>query len=152
MSEMSPGRALGENHTNRRGNSMLDTIRKALNTAVEDDSANGVHRVSRDKSAGSAQRFLNMHAAVHNTFNLQRHLDLPIDPADLSSRGGRAMARFCRSSVRTKSAPPLPRPTLVTVTKPDPSNTSVCSSSGCLWNGMCAPKSFRPWIYLRTGL
>jgi benzoate/toluate 1,2-dioxygenase alpha subunit len=27
---------------------MLDTIRKALDTAVEDDSANGVHRVSRD--------------------------------------------------------------------------------------------------------
>jgi putative transposase len=26
------------------------------------------------KSARSAQRFLNMHAAVHNTFNLQRHL------------------------------------------------------------------------------
>jgi transposase-like protein len=28
----------------------------------------------RFKSARSAQRFLNMHAAVHNTFNLQRHL------------------------------------------------------------------------------
>jgi putative transposase len=26
------------------------------------------------KSARSAQRFLSMHAAVHNTFNLQRHL------------------------------------------------------------------------------
>ena len=28
----------------------------------------------RFKSARSAQRFLSMHAAVHNTFNLQRHL------------------------------------------------------------------------------
>jgi transposase-like protein len=25
-------------------------------------------------SAASAQRFLSVHAAVHNTFNLQRHL------------------------------------------------------------------------------
>jgi transposase-like protein len=30
--------------------------------------------MQRFKSAGSAQRFLNMHAAVHNTFNLERHL------------------------------------------------------------------------------
>ena len=31
-------------------------------------------KLQRFKSAKSAQRFLNMHAAVHNTFNLQRHL------------------------------------------------------------------------------
>jgi len=31
-------------------------------------------KLQRFKSAKSAQRFLNMQAAVHNTFNLQRHL------------------------------------------------------------------------------
>jgi putative transposase len=30
--------------------------------------------MQRFKSAGSAQRFLTMHAVVHNTFNVQRHL------------------------------------------------------------------------------
>jgi putative transposase len=30
-------------------------------------------KMQRFKSARSAQRFLNMHAAVYNTFNLQRH-------------------------------------------------------------------------------
>src|SRR5438477_12491622 len=32
------------------------------------------HKMQRFKSARSAQRFLGLHAAVHNTFNLQRHL------------------------------------------------------------------------------
>jgi putative transposase len=32
------------------------------------------HKMQRFKSARSAQHFLSMHAAVHNTFNLQRHL------------------------------------------------------------------------------
>jgi len=31
-------------------------------------------KIQRFKSARSAQRFLSMHAAIHNTFNLQRHL------------------------------------------------------------------------------
>jgi transposase-like protein len=32
------------------------------------------HKMQRFKSSRSTQRFLSMHAAVHNTFNLQRHL------------------------------------------------------------------------------
>ena len=32
------------------------------------------HKMQLFKSARSVQRFLSMHAAVHNTFNLQRHL------------------------------------------------------------------------------
>jgi putative transposase len=31
-------------------------------------------RCNASKSAASAQRYLSVHAAVHNTFNLQRHL------------------------------------------------------------------------------
>jgi transposase-like protein len=31
-------------------------------------------KMPRFKSAGSAQRLLSIHSAVHNTFNLQRHL------------------------------------------------------------------------------
>ena len=31
-------------------------------------------KTQRFKSPGSAQRFLTVHAAVHNTFNTQRHL------------------------------------------------------------------------------
>jgi putative transposase len=30
--------------------------------------------MQRFKSPGSAQKFLSVHAAVHNTFNVQRHL------------------------------------------------------------------------------
>ena len=33
-----------------------------------------MRKLQRFKSARSAQRFLSMHGAVHNTFNFQRHL------------------------------------------------------------------------------
>jgi transposase-like protein len=37
-------------------------------------SADAERKLQRFKSPRSAQRFLSLHAAVHNTFNLQRHL------------------------------------------------------------------------------
>jgi transposase-like protein len=52
------------------------------NTPIKNNRAENSHQVvrrrerkmQRFKSARSAQRFLSIHAAVHNTFNLQRHL------------------------------------------------------------------------------
>jgi transposase-like protein len=53
-------------------------------------------KMQRFKSAASAQRFLNIHAAVHNTFNLQRHLvsrsTLRIFRADAAAKWQHAIA------------------------------------------------------------
>ena len=51
----------GKGKNNRAENSHQPTRRREL-------------KLQRFKSAGSAQRFLSMHAAVFNTFNVQRHL------------------------------------------------------------------------------
>ena len=48
-------------------------------------------KMQRFKSAGSAQRFLSLHAAVHNTFYLQRHL---ISRSTLRSFRAEAMAHW----------------------------------------------------------
>src|SRR4030095_15888602 len=48
-------------------------------------------KMQRFKSAGSAQRFLNVHAAVHNTFYLPRHL---ISRAPLRTFRAEAMAHW----------------------------------------------------------
>src|SRR5438132_7619766 len=57
-------------------------------------------KMQRFKSARSAQRFLNMHAAVHNTFNLQRHLvsrsTLRIFRAEAAARWQGAVAAACK--------------------------------------------------------
>jgi transposase-like protein len=48
-------------------------------------------KMQRLKSPGSAQHFLSMHAAVHNTFNLQRHHCFPPHSSDLQSRGSTSL-------------------------------------------------------------
>jgi len=52
----------------------------------------------RFKSARSAQRFLSMHAPVHNTFNLQRHL-IPPHTSELQGRGGASLEGCDRCGV-----------------------------------------------------
>src|SRR3954454_13084706 len=58
-------------------------------------------KMQRFKSAGSAQRFLNRHAAVHNTFNLQRHLISRSTLRIFQSGSGSVMASRRRSSMRS---------------------------------------------------
>ncbi len=48
-------------------------------------------KMQRFKSAGSAQRFLSMHSAAYNTFNVQRHL---ISRRTLRSFRAGAMAQW----------------------------------------------------------
>jgi putative transposase len=53
-------------------------------------------KMQRFKSARSAQRFLSIHAAVHNTFNLQRHL---VSRATLRTFRAEAMAHWQAAAV-----------------------------------------------------
>src|SRR3954464_5854479 len=66
-------------------------------------------KMQRFKSAASAQRFLNMHAAVHNTFKPSTPSRLAVDAADIQSRSGSAMASRRRRRMRSLTDPtPLP--------------------------------------------
>jgi transposase-like protein len=51
--------------------------------------------MQRFKSAGSAQRFLSVHSAVYNTFNVQRHL---ISRRTLRAFRAEATARWCAAA------------------------------------------------------
>jgi transposase-like protein len=53
-------------------------------------------KMQRLKSAGSAQRFLSLHAAVHNTFYLQRHL---ISRSTLRTFRAEAMANWAAAVI-----------------------------------------------------
>jgi putative transposase len=50
-------------------------------------------KMQRFKSPGSAQRFLSAHAAVFNTFNVQRHLTSAANAPHLPRRGDEHVAR-----------------------------------------------------------
>ena len=59
-------------------------------------------KMQRFKSAASAQRFLSVHAAVHNTFNLRRHL---VSRSTLPIRSSGAMAQRDQRGMTTVRAP-----------------------------------------------
>jgi transposase-like protein len=75
-------------------------------------------KMQRFKSAGSAQRFLSIHAAAHNNFNLQRHLVSRSTPSDLPGRSSRAMEPCNRSGMTRATIRPPSRPMLLNLTGP----------------------------------
>ena len=77
-------------------------------------------KMQRFKSARSAQRFLSMHAAVHNTFNLQQPSRLAVDAPDLPSRGGEPMAECGRGNLIARPAPDSFCSIQVNLTMPSP--------------------------------
>src|SRR5271154_1383353 len=70
------------------------------------------------KSPGSAQRFLSIHAAVHNTFNLQRHLVSRSTRRAFRAEAAAQMASCRRRRINSASPWPGLRPQIVTVTTP----------------------------------
>gem|GEM_PF-6626497 len=70
------------------------------------------------KSVGSAQRFLSGHAAVHNTFNVQRHLISGRTHRGLPGLGDADMARSRRRGVISATRN-FPHQISDNVTKPD---------------------------------
>src|ERR1700693_4119580 len=63
-------------------------------------------KMQRFKSPASAQRFLSVHAAVHNTFNLPAPSRLPIDASHLPIRSGSAMAHRDHPGMRPSPVAP----------------------------------------------
>jgi hypothetical protein len=61
-------------------------------------------KMQRFKSAASAQRFLSVHAAVHNTFNLQSHL---VSRSTLRIFRSEAVAQWRSATDRRKTMPAI---------------------------------------------
>jgi hypothetical protein len=69
-------------------------------------------KMQRFKSACSAQRFLSMYAAIHNTFNLQRHLvsratlrTFPAEAAQPMAPRGHGSVTVCSASHLSRLSP-----------------------------------------------
>ena len=75
-------------------------------------------KVQRFKSPRSAQRFLSMHAAVYNTFNLQRHLVSRSTLRKFRTDACRAMEKRCHSRMMLGQFWLSMRTSFVAVTKP----------------------------------
>jgi hypothetical protein len=69
------------------------------------------------KSARSAQRFLSMHAAIHNTFRPSTPSRFAINAADLPSRGSERMAECGRRSVIARPGSSFVEPVKLNLTK-----------------------------------
>ena len=87
-------------------------------------------KMQRFKSPGSAQKFLSTHAAVYNTFNVQRHLTSAQTHRTLPRRGDEHVARGCRGRLRIRVAPSARALRIGNVTTPGRGHTAPLNRRG----------------------
>ena len=107
-------------------------------------STSRLHKMQRFKSTRSAQRFLSIHAAVQNTFNVQGRLTSSVRFASSEKKRLRDVVSRHRGLEPELGLPNCARPNSVFVTEPSAAVAAQCNVSRYAIRLARSVSSFRP--------